>query len=126
MKVVLNVVLFSYLDRPIFGVEIDGKADESSGVYPNTGGGTTVGVEFMLGSKKVSWKLDGPEGAPRNGETVWNKNKLELKEVAPGAKYLAVHIYPDEMVELLTSAERPYFSARGEVEIAKMGRKHGK
>lgn len=126
MKVVLNVVLFSYLDRPIFEVEIDGKADENSGVYPNTGGGTTVGVEFTLGPKKVSWKLDGPKGAPRTGETVRNKNKLELNEVVPGARYLAVHIYPDETVELLTSVARPYFSARGQEEIAKIGSKHGK
>lgn len=116
MKVVLDVVLFNYLDRPIFAVMIDGKGEHSSDAYPKTGGGTIVGVEFTIGPKTVSWKLDGPPGAPRNGETVENKNILELTAVVPGARYLAVHIYPDETVELSTSVSRPYFSPRGEAQ----------
>jgi len=119
MRVVLDMVVFSYLDRPIFEVNVDGKGDEVSDVYPRTGKGTTTGVEFTLGPKKVSWTLSGPKGMPRNGEIVHNKNSLELTKVSPGAKFLSVHIYPDDTVELLTSVHFPQVSARGEKEIAR-------
>jgi hypothetical protein len=125
MKVVLNVVLFSYLDRPIFAVEIDGKVGETSDAYPNTGKGVIAGVEFTLGVKKVTWKLDGPKGAARNGETVTNKNHLELNEIVPGARYLGIHIYPGDIVELSTSVGRPEFTARGLREVAGASKNHG-
>ena len=125
MKVILNVVLFSYLDRPIFAVKIDGKVGETSDSYPNTGKGVIAGVEFTLGEKIVTWKLDGPKGAPRIGEIVTNKNHLELNEIVPGARYLGVHIYPDDTVELTTSVGRPDFTARGLSEVAKTGKHHG-
>lgn len=119
-RIVLNVVLFSYLDRPIFDVYIDdGGFGDTSGPYPNTGKGVIAGVSLTLGPKKVSWRLDGPEGTPRNGETVVNKNTLELTDIVPGAKYLGVHIYPDETVEFSTSVGRPDFSAKGLIEGAK-------
>lgn len=120
MRVVLDIVLFSYLDRPIFDVFIDGKAGESSGVYPETGGSTIAGVQLALGPKKVTWRLDGPEGMARNGDTVANKNALQLNEVVAGARFLAIHIYPDETVELVSSVHFPQRSARGDAEIAKM------
>ncbi|HWV30325.1 MAG TPA: hypothetical protein VN038_11750 [Dyadobacter sp.] len=125
MKVVLNIVVFSYWDRPIFEVNIDGKGDEASGPYPNTGKGVTGGVSLTLGPKKVTWRLDGPEGFPRNGDTLVNKNGLELVNVLPGAKYLGIHIYPDETVELSTSVGRPELSAKGLSEVAKGGKNHG-
>ena len=125
MKVVLNVVVFSYWDRPIFEVNIDGKVDEASGAYPNTGKGVTGGVPLTLGPKKVTWRLGGPEGLPRNGDTLVNKNPLELVDVLPGAKYLGIHIYPDETVELSTSVGRPEPSAKGLKEVAKGGKNHG-
>lgn len=123
MQVVLNVVLFSYLDRPIFDVFIDGKAGESSGVYPETGGGTIVGVRLALGPKTVTWRLDGPQGMARNGDTVSSKNALQLNAVVAGARYLAIHIYPDDTVELTSSVHFPQPSARGAIEIANMRKK---
>jgi hypothetical protein len=126
MEVSLNVQIFNYLDRPIFEVLVDGKVDEIAYPYPNMGGRTTVGVSFMLGPKTVSWRLDGPEGAPRNGETVRSKNIPRLNEVVPGAKYLAVHIYPDDTVELLTSITQPDVSPRGQAEISRMRKESGK
>lgn len=113
LSVSLHVVLFSYLDRPIFDVEIDGGVGETSAAYPNTGKGVTAGLGLTLGVKKVTWRLDGPEGAPRNGETVVNKNHLELNELVPGAEYLGLHIYPDDTVEFTTSVRRPDFTERG-------------
>ena len=113
MKVVLDVVLFSYLNRPIFDVFIDGKVGETSDAYPSTGGGIFTGVPFALGPKKVTWRLDGPKGTPRNGETVANKNPLRLDTVVQGAKFLGVHIYPDDSVELTTSVGVPDRTPRG-------------
>jgi hypothetical protein len=91
------------LNRPIFDVFIDGKVGRGSDAYPSTGGGMITGVSFDLGPKKVTWRLDGPEGTPRNGETVVNKNPLRLENIVQGAKYLGVHIYPDDTVELIAS-----------------------
>lgn len=112
-RVSLNVVLFNYLDRPIFDVFVDGKMGFGSSAYPSTGGGTVTGVRFDLGPKKVTWRLGGPEGTPRNGETVTNKNPLRLDTVMPRAKYLGVHIYPDGTVELITSIAVPDATRRG-------------
>lgn len=118
--VALSVCVYSYLDRPIFEVLVDGKVDGVSGVYPDTGGGAITGVRFTLGPKRITWRLDGPPGAPRNGETVESANQVTLDDVVPGARYLAVHIYPDDTVELLTSVQRPRVSPRGEKEITRM------
>lgn len=107
MRVVLHLVAFSYWDRPIFEINVDGIGDEASAAYPNTGKGVTAGVSLSLGPKKVTWRLGGPEGLPRNGDTLVNKNRLELVAFTPGAKYLGVHIYPDETVEFSTSVGRP-------------------
>lgn len=128
MRVVLDLVVFNYLDRPIFAVNVDGIGYEVSGAYPETGKSTTTGFELKLGPKIVTWKLDGPKGAPRIGEKVQNKNALELSQnqIVPGAKFIAVHIYPDDTVELITSVNFPHATARGEKEAAKMGDRHGK
>lgn len=125
MNVTLNVVLFSYLDRPIFDVRIDGAVGETSDAYPNTGKGVIAGVEFTLGPKKVTWKLDGPRGAPRVGDTVVNKNPLELRDIIPDASYLGVHIYPDETVEFTISVMRPEFTANGIRQAAEAGHTNG-
>ena len=128
MRVVLDLVVFSYLDRPIFEVTIDGNGYEVSGAYPETGKTTTTDFELKLGPKIVSWRLDGPKGKPRNGETVRNKNALELtqSQIVQGAKFISVHIYPDDTVELITSVHFPQVSARGEKAVAKMDERHGK
>ena len=57
----------------------------------NTGSGVYEGAEFNLG-RKVAWRLDGPEGFPRYGETLANKNRVELISIVIGAQYLEVHI----------------------------------
>ena len=126
MTVTLDVVLFSYLDRPIFDVFMNGDVGHGSGVYPQTGGGTISGVQLKLGQQKVTWRLGGPEGMPRNGETVAAKNMPELKDVPRNARYLAIHIYPDDTVELVPAEYYPHISSRGEIEIKKIGGKNGK
>lgn len=109
----LDVVTFNYLDRFIFNVYIDGEAGDSSTAYPQTGGSTISGVKLKLGPKHVTWTLDGPEGTPRNGETVTANNALQLTDVPSDHVFLAIHIYPDETVELLTSRHYPRATQKG-------------
>ena len=112
-SVSLDVVTFNYWNRPIHDVFIDGKSGDSSTAYPQTGGSTISGVKLRLGPKQVTWKLSGKRGTPRNGETVTARNALELRNVPKDAVFLAIHIYPDETVELITSRHYPGETEKG-------------
>lgn len=112
-SVSLDVVTFNYWNRPIYDVFIDGKSGDSSTAYPQTGGSTISGVKLRLGPKQVTWKLSGKRGTPRNGETVTARNALALSDVPKDAVFLAIHIYPDETVELITSHHYPRKTAKG-------------
>jgi hypothetical protein len=124
--ITLDVVLFSYLDRPIFDVLVGNRNIGVAGPFPHSGRGTMSGMQFTLGSQKVTWTLDGPEGMARNGEVVTAKNQPELKNIPPGARYLAVHIYPDDTVEFLFSEHFPGLSQQGEKSIADRKQRNGK
>lgn len=113
MTVTLDVVYFNYFNRPIFDAFIDNKGGGASTPYPHTGGTTISGVRLALGPKRVTWRLDGPEGMPRNGETILAKNSLALNAVPPDAEFLAVHIYPDETVELIPTVHYPRKTEKG-------------
>jgi hypothetical protein len=58
---------------------------------------------LVLGVQNVSWRLDGPEGTPRNGEMVAAKNSPVFEDVPKDIKWLALHIYPDNTVEIKLS-----------------------
>lgn len=108
MIIHLNISLFSYLDRPIFDVYMN-RTD--FGVAPAQGfyGSNSVMLAqpLLLGPQKVTWTLGGPKGTPRNGEAITAKNTPELKAVPPGVKWIALHIYPDNTVELAFSKGDP-------------------
>lgn len=114
MTVNLDVVLFSYLDRPIFDVYLNRTDIGVAGPWPYSGRGTMTGVQIALGPQKISWRLGGPEGMARNGETVAAKNHPELKDVPPNSVFLGVHIYADNTVELIPSEHFPDLSVRGQ------------
>jgi hypothetical protein len=109
--VTLDVVTFNYWSRPIYDVFVDGRGGDSSTAYPATGGSTITGVKLKLGPKTVTWKLDGH--LPRSGEMVTARNALELTEIPKNAVFLAVHIYPDETVELIATRHYPDATAKG-------------
>lgn len=111
VKYTFDVVLFNYLDRPIFEVLIDGRVDANSTPYPDTGGATIADVQLSLGPKEVTWRLDGPEGMIDNGKIVVSKNRPVLTTV-PNGKYLGVHIYPDFSVEFVNTVHYPSMSER--------------
>jgi hypothetical protein len=110
---VFEVVLFSYLDRPIFDVRVNGFDIGGSSEYPITGGGSMVGVSFKLGPQKISWRYTD------TGVTVIAKNSPVLDKGRPEDEYLAVHVLPDDTAELTLSPAYPDFLPRG-VELAKV------
>lgn len=114
MTVNLDVVLFSYLDRPIFDVYLNRTDIGVAGPWPYSGRGTMSGIHIPFGAQKITWRLGGPEGMARNGETVDAKNLPELQNVPHSAVFLGVHIYPDDAVELIPSEHFPEVSARGQ------------
>jgi len=108
MTITLDVVLFSYLDRPIFDVLV-GKRDVGiAGEYPRSGRGTMMGMQFPVGPQKVTWRF------ADTGETINARNTPELKDVPRSARYLAIHIYSDETVEFVYTEHFPGLSERGE------------
>lgn len=112
--ITLDVVLFSYLDRPIFDVFVGKREVGVAGPYPYSGKGTMMGIDFPIGPQKVSWTLGGPENMARNGEIVTAKNAPKLNEIQGNVRYLSVHVYPDDTVEFLFTEHFPGLSPRGE------------
>ncbi|QBE65856.1 hypothetical protein [Pseudoduganella lutea] len=117
--IVLNAEMFSYIDRPVFDIFFNG---EDLGVMNNYGAtGTIVGVRIPFGAQTLSWRLDGPRGMPRNGETVNMKNALVIApgQIPPHIRYVGIHLYPDDTAEVTFSEGVPERTARGEEILAK-------
>lgn len=79
--VTLDVVLFSYLSRPIIDVYLNRTRLGLAGPYPFSGNGTITGVDVQLGSQELRWRLDGPKGMPGNGDRIKPINTVSLDEV---------------------------------------------
>ena len=113
--VYFDVGLKSYLDRPIFDVFVGGQDIGLDGGQPHGGpGGLMTGVPMRLGPQTVTWRLDGPKGTPGNGDTVTAVNHPVLTLEMAKHRYLGVHIYPDNTVELVPEDGWPEQTARGE------------
>lgn len=127
MKVFLNISLFSYLDRPIFDVLMNG-TDFMGALEHSFYGSNAVMVQqpITLGPQMVTWRLDGPEGTPRNGDTVTAKNMPVLDAIPRDIKWLALHIYSDDTVEISLSkgTEAELQTARGMKIIEEWRNKH--
>jgi len=114
-EIVLDVVLFSYIDRPIFDVLLNHSDIGLANAY---GGGRAVmtDVKIPLGAQALTWRLGGPRGMARNGDTVTVKNPLNLTsdQIPSDARYLGVYIYPDDTAELTISPHFPEPTPKGE------------
>lgn len=109
-----DVALHSYLDRPIFDVYLNGIDIGVAAGQPHRGaGGLMTGVAVPLGPQSVSWRLDGPEGMPGNGDTVNAKNQPILSRPDAKKGYLGVHIYPDNTVEVIPESYWPEKTPKG-------------
>lgn len=97
----LTVVVFNYWPRPIIDVSVNGQyAGGSYGAHrPGSGGGTMVCcADVQPGEVNVKWALGGPRNAPRLGEEIRAKGRLD--NIPRGSKYLITRIYPDSTVKL--------------------------
>ncbi|WP_150119602.1 hypothetical protein [Collimonas pratensis] len=108
-EVVLDVVLFSYLDIAIFDVYLN-KID--IGVANSYGGGRAVmtAVTIPLGPQTLTWRDAG------SGKTFQIKNSLSLTadQISANSQYLGVHIYSDGTAELVSSVNFPEPTSKGE------------
>lgn len=118
--VYLDVAVFSYIERPIFDVYLNGK------FVGDGGGGLMTGVSVTLGPQALTWRLDGPKGTPRNGDTVKAVNQPMLSQPEKGNRYLGVHIYPDDTVELRSENYWPERTEKGKAIDRQRESKHGR
>jgi hypothetical protein len=110
---VLDVEMFSYVDRFITDIIFNGT---DLGVMNKYGGtGTITGVRIPFGIQTLSWVLDGPEGTPRNGEHMKIKNTLVItpERIPAGTQCLGLHLYPDDTAEITFAESIPERTARG-------------
>jgi hypothetical protein len=121
-EIVLSAVLYSYASRPIFDVLLNRCDIGLANGYGR--GGIMTGVIIPYGKQTLTWRLDGPKGAPRNGEVVSVKNMLSISEdqVPRESRYIGVHIYPDDSAELTFSKYIPDRTPRGERIISEIGK----
>ncbi|MBT2791055.1 hypothetical protein [Paraburkholderia strydomiana] len=122
--IVLSVVLYSYLDRPIFDVMLNGSGIGGANAYG--GNGMITGIRVPFGKQGLTWRLGGPRGMVRNGETVAMKNSINLvaEQIPADAHYLAVNIYPDDTVEFVFDRYIPDRTPRGD-QIIDRSERHG-
>jgi hypothetical protein len=110
----LNVVMYSYLDRPIYDIIFNGTDLGVANKYGGTG--TVTGVRIPFGVQTLKWSLDGPKGASRNGEHVVVKNTLVIspEQIPAETRYLGLHLYPDYTAEIVFSTSIPDTTPRGD------------
>lgn len=113
-ETVLNVEVYSYLDRPIYDIIFNGT---DLGVMNSYGGtGTITGVRIPFGIQTLRWNLDGPKGTARNGELVKVKNNITIfpEKIPPRTRYVGLHLYPDDTAEVTFAEFVPDRTPRGE------------
>lgn len=112
-ETVLNVVVYSSLDRPIYDIIFNGADLGVANKYGGTG--TITGVSIPFGIQTLRWNVDGPEGTEGNGKPVQIKNKLTIspEQVPEGTRYLGLHIYPDDTAEVTFDEFIPERTERG-------------
>lgn len=113
-EIVLNVEMYSYLNRPIHDIIFNGT---DLGVMNSFGGtGTITSVRIPFGVQALKWTLGGPKGMAGNGTHIESKNKLTItpEQIPQGTRYIGLHIYPDYTTEATFSDTIPDRTERGE------------
>ncbi len=129
MRANINISLFSYSNYAIFDVFMNGTDFGGASAHGFYGSNAVMlGQSILLGPQKITWRLDGPRGMPRIGETVTAKNVPVINEIPAHAKWLALHIYDDDTVEIAFSKGDPdeLSTARGVKIIEDWEKRHGK
>ena len=130
--VYFDVALFSYLDRPIFDVYLNGRDIGVAAGQPHRGeaNGLMTGVAVPLGPQVITWRLDGVDDSGKpykdNGATVKAINQPVLSRPDSKTHYLGVHIYPNNTVELIPERYWPEKTEIGQEINRQWESKHGK
>jgi hypothetical protein len=104
----MNVVVFNYWPRAISFAYVNGEsAGGGFGAYGpgGTGGSIACCLSIRPGTLKVNWMLGGGENDPLTGMEM--STDVQLKEIKPGAKYLAVYLYADGTAAVDTAKSIP-------------------
>ena len=104
-KIYFDITLFSYLERPIFDVYVNGRDIGVAG--PFGGGGLMTGVPITPGPQVITWRDAG------TGEAFKATNIPVLQNIDQSLSYLGVHIYPDNTVELIPERYWPEPTEKG-------------
>ena len=122
-KITLTVVMYSYLDRPIFDISLNDEALGAAGAYGSTS--LVTGVTVPMGKQKMEWTLGGPKGKAGNGDVVSLKNNVVISaaEIPPHSDYMGLYLYPDNTAEITFHKYIPEHSKRGEALLKAAGRK---
>ncbi len=108
----IDVVLFNYHDQQIFDVTVGDVRVGSAGRFPYSGRRTKVGARFNDGAQKVTWRL--PATNESEAKNVTARNTPALVGRSRESRFVAVHVYPDDTVEVKFSEDFPVYSARGQ------------
>lgn len=113
-ETVLNVVMYSYVDRVIIDIFFNGTDLGVMNRYGSTG--TITGVRVPYGIQTLTWTLGGPKGTPRNGEHMRVKNQIVVspEQIPPETRYIGLHLYPDDTAEVTFSEFIPEGTPRGD------------
>ena len=112
--VYFDVSAISYIERPIFEVKLNG-IEIGAG-----GGGLMTGVAVPLGPQIITWRDAG------TGEKFKATNTPVLKSINSEMRYLGVHIYPDNTVEVIPERFWPEKTEKGQEINRQWELKHGK
>jgi hypothetical protein len=109
--IVLDVEVFSYIDRVIVDIIFNGT---DLGVMNKYGGtGLITGVRIPFGVQTLTYTLGGPEGVIREHKAIKNTLMVSPEQIPPETQYLGLHLYPDNTAEIIFSESMPEESARG-------------
>ncbi len=104
----IDISLFNYSNYAIYDVSVNGTDFGGASAHGFYGSNAIMlGQPIFLGPQKISWKLDGPKGMFKIGETVIAKNIPMINEIPEHAKWLALHVYDDDTVEITFSKGSP-------------------
>lgn len=108
----IDVVLFNYQSQQIFDVTVGGVRVGSAGRFPYNGRRTKVGARLNDGAQRVTWRVPGSDGG--ESSTVTARNTPATVGRVRESRFMAVHVYPDDTVEIKFSEDFPVYTARGQ------------
>jgi hypothetical protein len=124
-EITFTVVMYSFLDRPIFEIILNDSDIGAANSYGTTS--MVTGIKVPMGEQKLNWTLGGPEGMPRNDEVVKLKNKVVINpsDIPSGSYYMGVYLYPDDTAEFTFTEFMPgqKNTIRGNEIMKKLGKK---